>query len=164
MNNTKAQLHISETIAVLFIFFVLVLFGLIFYYRYQESAFNNKQQELAIAHAQDVSLQSLFLPELMCSKSNAEAEDNCLDVHKVASAKDIFNVHRDYYFDLFGYSNVSVHQIYPLVWTWTLYDHSNIAGKGNYKATRFVVALKNETKNMNVPEYTVGYLEVGVYS
>ncbi len=84
--NNKAQLHITETIAVLFIFFILVAFGLIFYARYQQTAAQEKQEQLLASRAMDTTVKALFLPELMCTKGEAEHEDNCVDLVKLNAA------------------------------------------------------------------------------
>jgi len=136
--NKKAQLHITETIAVLFIFFILVAFGLIFYARYQQTAAQEKQEQLLASRAMDTTVKTLFLPELMCTKGEAEHEDNCVDLIKLNAAapppsltsssdsdepspepttpsvtESLFQEHSDYYFQLFSYSNVTFIQVYP---------------------------------------------------
>ena len=105
--NKKAQIRLNETIAVLFIFFVLILFGIIFYYQYQKIAIKEKQEELLASRAMETTLKTLFMPELVCTKGEAQAEDNCLDVIKLHAADETFRKHLgDYYFELF--SNVNI--------------------------------------------------------
>ena len=77
--NKKAQMQMLETIGVIFIFFVLILFGSIFYFKFQEISFQNKQEELLAQSAMDTTLVTLFLPEIQCSRGDSEAEDNCID-------------------------------------------------------------------------------------
>lgn len=149
-NNKKAQLHITETIAVLFIFFILVAFGLIFYARYQQTAAQEKQEQLLASRAMDTTIKALFLPELMCTKGQAEHEDNCVDLIKLRAAapstppillpsntedslseppiqpltetKSLFQEHSDYYFQLFSYSNITFIQVYPTSQQWQIYN------------------------------------------
>ena len=78
----KGQVRMTETIAVLFIFFILVLFGIIFFYKYQTIALKEQQEELLGARAIDTTLKVLFMPELSCTKGEAEPEDNCFDLIK----------------------------------------------------------------------------------
>jgi len=151
-NNKKAQLHITETIAVLFIFFILVAFGLIFYARYQQTAVQEKQEQLLASRAMDTTVKALFLPELMCTKGQAEHEDNCVDLIKLNAAtptsspppspepttpeptpskpliqqKSHFQDNSDYYFQLFSYSNVTFIQVYPTSQQWQIYNKQKI--------------------------------------
>ncbi len=73
----------TETIAVLFIFFILIVLGMVFYYRYSQIAFEDKKEELVAARAMDSTLKAIFLPELICSRGDAEPEDNCFDLIKL---------------------------------------------------------------------------------
>ncbi|GEM_PF-1080183 len=144
--NKKAQLHITETIAVLFIFFILIAFGLIFYARYQQTAAQEKQEQLLASRAMDTTVKALFLPELMCTKGEAEHEDNCVDLIKLNSAttsslplssptspdqtpqeplsntKSHFQDNSDYYFQLFSYSNITIIEVYPTPQQWQIYN------------------------------------------
>ncbi len=165
--NKRGQMQMSETIAVLFIFFILILFGLIFYYKYEESSFKQKQDEWNSRRAAETSLQALFLPELICSKGNAEPEDNCIDMNKVFSAQEMYAKHRNEYFELFSYAKISLYQTYPSAQNWTLYEFKKEKEEGKeagYKVTRFVVALKDETQWLDGANYNYGYLEVGIYT
>lgn len=164
----KGQMHVSETIAVLFIFFVLILFGLVFYFRYQQGALQEKREEMLDQRAMEVSTKTIFLPELMCSKGEAEAEENCLDMARVEHAQELFQKYGDYYFDAFSYAKITLHQVYPLpTQTWDLYDRPKLTVSGNknqYEPTFFVVTLKNDLVSQGNPIYAFGYLEIGVYS
>src|SRR3989344_170364 len=108
-SHRKAQIQTSETIAVLFIFFVLILFGIIFYYKYQQVAIRERGEELLSLRAMDTTLKVLFLPELICSKGEAEPEDNCVDLLKVRHTPEIFRTHNSRYFDLLSYSTISIY-------------------------------------------------------
>jgi len=68
----KGQARMTETIAVLFIFFVLVLFGIVFYFKFQQISFKEKQEEQLASKAMEITLTTLFLPELQCSRGGAE--------------------------------------------------------------------------------------------
>lgn len=160
----KGQIKISETIAVLFIFFVLILFGIIFYYKYQQAAFFEKEEELLGAKAIEITLKTLFLPELICSKGAAEPEDNCFDVLKLDSVDKTFKKYADdYYFDLFSYATISVKEVYPGDASWLLYD------KPPLKITRkeptfFVISLRDDLSDETKAQYRLGYVEVIAYS
>lgn len=171
--NKKGQMHITETIAVLFIFFILLMFGIIFYYKYQQVAFKDKQEELLAARAMDTTLKALFLPELMCTKREAEPEDNCIDMMKLRSANVTFKRYlNDYYFGIFSYSRIRIVNINNNE-SWMLYDKEKTiklddgtmaANWQKLEKTYFVVTLRDEIKGQGEPSYDFGYVEVGVYS
>src|SRR3989344_9045205 len=111
--NKTAQIHLSETVAVIFIFFVLILFGAIFYYNFQEASFKEKQQELLAARAIDTTTKMLFLPEISCTKGEREPEPNCFDMMKVRYAAELFKSFNQTYFERFSYSRITLSQTYP---------------------------------------------------
>ncbi len=156
----KGQIHLSETIAVLFIFFVLIVFGIIFYYKYQQVAIKEQAEELAGARAMDTTLRVLFLPELYCSKGDAEPEDNCIDLLKLKGANETMQKHtQDYYFDLFSYSTITITQLYPAPMVFIVYDKP----KPEYtkkESTYFVVSLRDDAAG----SYGYGHVKVEVYS
>ena len=167
----SAQIKMTETIAVLFIFFVLVLFGIIFYYQYQKVSLVEKQQELVAARAMDTTLKVLFLPELICTKGEAEPEDNCFDMMKLRNVNKTFKEYLTrYYFNLFSYSRIYVTEVYPGNSTFILYDKETPPRENGNRSwthrepTFFVVALKDELKGTAVSEYGLGYVVVEVYS
>ena len=110
----KGQMQMTETIAILFIFFILLLFGIIFYFRYQKIAFQEKQEELLGARAMESTLKALFMPELICSRGEAEPEDNCFDVLKLNATQETMKNYLDeYYFEMFSYATIIVQETYP---------------------------------------------------
>lgn len=162
-------MHITETIAVLFIFFVLVAFGLIFYSKYQEYSLKEEQEKIIISRAIRTTSKVLFLPELQCSKGEAEPEDNCIDLMKMRQVENVFKKHKiDYYYNIFGYSRITVNQLYPLFGKWTIYDQpkptNSSTESSGYEATFFTITLKDESVGGEKIRYGYGYIEVGVYS
>ena len=158
----KGQVQISETIAILFIFFVLLLFGIIAYAKFQQSALRERQEELLINKGIQISTKVLFLPELVCTKGEAEAEDNCFDMAKVKwlNQNGYFEDNIDYYFELFSFATISINQIYPegeeLIILYNKQDPNRI----NKKETHFVISLKDEMND----QFGYGFLTVEVYS
>ena len=160
----KGQVHITETIAVLFIFFVLVLFGIIFYFQYQKAALKERQGELLELRAVDTTLLLLSMPELLCSRGDAEIVDNCFDLEKLSSAPKVFNKHvTDYYFNLFSFSTITVQEVYPGNATFVLYDRKPL-NYSNIEPTVFVVTLRNQSALEGRELYEFGYVRVEVYS
>ncbi len=163
-SHRRGQLQTSETIAVLFIFFVLVLFGIIFYYKYQQVAIRERGEELLSLRAMDTTLKVLFLPELMCSKGEAEPEDNCVDLLKVRHANETMQEHlEDYYFNLFSYSTVSIHQLYPDERVYLIYNKPKPSFTRK-ESTYFVVSIRDDTQSISNPAYGFGYVQVEAYS
>ncbi len=173
--NKKAQIRLNETIAVLFIFFVLILFGIIFFYQYQKIAIKEKQEEMLATRAMETTLKTLFMPELICTKGEAQAEDSCLDVVKLNHADETFQKHlEDYYFELFSFAKITVQEIYPNPdHVYLLYDKekTKVFENGSIdqawtkkEPTYFVVSLKNEINPAGQSQYGYGYLKVEVYS
>ena len=161
----KGQIHLTETVAVLFIFFVLVIFSIIFYSKYQQVSFKEKSEELVASRAMDTTLRILFLPELICSRGDAEAEDNCIDLMKLRYANETMQDHaQDYYFDMLSYATITITQLSPEEKTFVLYDKP----KPNYKKrepTYFVVSLRDNTMgDSTLGSYGFGYVKVEVYS
>ena len=185
----KAQMQMMETIGVIFIFFVLIMFGSIFYFKFQEISFQNKQEELLAQQAMDTTLITLFFPEVQCSQGDSEAEDNCIDMVKVRALNQMMDENpryvTDYYFNIFGYANISVNMVYPINYSWNIYEFEKIGIYENgteYPAwdrkepTYFVVTLRDDLKGHGYDPalatqflgseivYNFGYLKIEVYS
>ncbi len=170
----KAQMRMMETIGVMFIFFVLILFGIIFYTKYSEVAFQEKQAEKMGKKAVEITSKTIFLPELICSRGEAEPELYCLDLLKVKQAQKTFkNNFGDYYFDLFPFTKITVSEIYPGNESWVLYNkpkkvklaNGTLVGSKQKESTHFLLTLKDSVKGKEKQgEYKFGMLTVEVFS
>jgi len=160
MKNKKSQIKMFETIAVLLIFFILVGFGLIFYGRIQASGFQATQEEnfelKAIQTAQLVS----FLPELQCSSNNIIVDD-CFDILKVEALSEFIeqnpNIRNEYYYDLFGFSSITIEQVYPSELSWKVYERT-LTGNKAKSSIKIPVSLYNASSRA----YDFGVLTVDV--
>lgn len=108
----KSQMQMTETIAVIVIFFILIVAGLIFYAKFQTDSIEKKQAEVVTKKAIALSLTSSFLPELRCSNNNVIVQD-CVDMLKLKSFKYLIDDEdnpefKTYYSLLFGQSNIYV--------------------------------------------------------
>ena len=159
----KGQVNLMETVAVLFIFFLLVTFGLFFYYSFQKGAIETQREEILMMRAMETTSYSLELPELYCSRAEAEAEGHCFEVGKLKHANDTINGNRDYYFDIFSYAKIVVHQVYPEPKEYPIYDYVPSTWTRR-EPTFFVVVLKDDFVTQGGGIYGLGYLEVEVYS
>jgi len=154
----------TETIAILFIFFVLVFFGILFYYKYSQVSLKQEKEELLGKRAIETTLKALFLPELICSNGEAEPEDNCVDMLKVRHANVTFRLHNQTYFDLLSYSKISIYKVYPeseIKEPFVLYDKPKPDWEKK-EATYFVLTLRDELQGQD--NYGFGYIKVEVYS
>ncbi len=160
----RGQVQMIETITVLFIFFILVAVGIMFYAKYQKSALEDKRQELQVTRASTVALRAAFLPELQCTKGDAEPEEYCIDLIKARSFNPrLRSSFEDYYYDLFSFATITLTQVYPdELPPLEIYAKPKEGAKPI--ATQFVVAIRDQTKGGVNPSYGYGYLEVKVYS
>ena len=165
----KAQMKMMETIAIIFIFFVLVLFGIIFFYQYSKVSINERNEQFFAERAMRTTLKVLFMPELICTDGAGNLEQNCIDMAKLRAAEKVIpdNI-EDYYFNLFSYADITIHQsssngviIDPDLDTNKHIIYSK--PKPDYtkkEPSFFVITLKDEMSG----HYDFGYLNVTVYS
>jgi len=162
--NRKAQIRMAETIAVIFIFFVIILFGIVFYYKYSEITAKQEREELVEAKATQIILKTLFLPEVICSRGEAEPLLTCFDLMKVRAAKNVMeDKFGEYYFNLFPYVTITLTEVYPTEKEWVLYDKPKPESK-NKDVSHFIVTLKDEMRSSKEGIFSFGYLTVEVYS
>lgn len=162
----KAQLKIGESIAVLFIFFVLVVMGVIFWSKYSQSSMKEKTEEETLTTAVKISQTVSYLPELQCSAQEV-IKFNCFDLYKMQGMKALMTS-ADYgeraklhYFDTLSFSNITIVSIYPNYNSINIYDRPYVAGgPHSYRTTQVPVAVLNTTSG----QYSFGYLDVRVYT
>ena len=176
----RGQIRLTETVSVLFIFFILVGLSILFYAKYQQVQAKHVEEEQLQARAVETTLKALFLPELQCSKGEAEPEDNCVDLQKVRAlmaneySPGYFGLDPTHYFDLFSWARITLHQVSPqdciqgpgvagCSTEWVLYGKLP-APLRNTESTFFVVTLRDATAGIHQPAYGYGYLQVEVFS
>ena len=135
----KSQIQIGETIAVLFVFFILLIISFIFYVRVLKGNIQSESEELSQLRSVGIAERAMFLPEVQCSEDNVIV-DNCIDTLKLKSAQSVMSQNVLYYYDLLEFSNVSISQIYPSEATWTLYSR-NLEDYSNKFVTNAPVSL-----------------------
>ena len=118
----KAQIQIGETIAVLFVFFILIVIGFIFYGRVIIGNIESQKEESTQLHSVTIAQRAMFLPELQCSEDIVEEITGCFDIFKINASKDVLGQNSRYYYDLFEFSNITIKQIYPNENTWPIYS------------------------------------------
>lgn len=119
--NKKSQIQIGETIAVLFVFFILIIIGFIFYVKVIKGNIEFEKDELSQLKSIGIAQRVMFLPEVQCSEDNIII-DNCIDILKLDSAQALMKENEVYYYDLLEFSDVSIVQIYPTEAKWNIYS------------------------------------------
>lgn len=147
----------GENIGILFIFFILLVFGFVFYMRVLSGQsridFEENLQLKAIGTAQ----KSSFLPELQCSQENVRIE-NCIDLLKLEFFNDLAAKNQLFYFDMFGFSNISVKQVSPPGPDFPMY--ATMPQKFNDKLSTFI---PTSIYNPKTDTYSLALLIVEVY-
>lgn len=160
--NDKGQVRMMETIAVLFIFFILIGLSLIFYAQFQKGEIQEQQRELAAQKTTNIIVKAANLPELKCTKGGDVDVPNCVDYYKLNRTKEIMNNSIDYYFDIFGYATIRVKEIQPKKRNWTIYKRT-INNTQRITLAQIPIAIR-KPKEKTQPEYYFGVLEIESYS
>jgi len=158
----KAQIEMGESIAIIFIFIVLIGFGLIFYMNITKGTGTVKKEETSQLETIEIIQKASFLPELQCS-GNSIIKQNCMDIFKLEAAEPIIREHQIHYFDVFGYSIISIDEIYPVSRNWTIYNNSLddmlLQNRAEKKTTYKPILLYDPVDKL----YHFGMLTIGVY-
>lgn len=112
----RSQIKMGESIAVMVIFFFLLVFGFSFYAAYQKRAVISQKAELTDYKSIELTQQTMFIPEIQCTVKNIVSSDNCFDILKIKALRDLImsdESAESYYYDLFGFSEIRITQIYP---------------------------------------------------
>lgn len=164
---TRGALDTMETIAVLFVFFILLAMGLIFYASYQKSQAEIRMKEMNKLSAQHLAQMMTNLPELRSSRKGIRGV-NTFDIFKIQALQKIIVSKDDLslltYKEKFGNSIIRVHEIYPSNRTWDIYNNS--LEKARSKDPFFIpVSLFDPPDPQTHPGgvYSFGILEVVHY-
>lgn len=152
----KTQIRMGETIAVLIIFFFLLVMGAVFYFNVQRSNLYSNQEEYYAQESIKVSQIVSYLPELQCSDENI-ITDNCYDIYKLSAANDYILNNSIYYFPFFRYSEITVKEVYPGNSQWVIYNFSN--NNSAVIPTFTPISLYNPTTK----RYSFGILYIGYF-
>ncbi len=152
----KAQIQIGETIAVLFVFFILIVIGFIFYTRIIHGNIELEKDELSQLRSVGVAQRVMFMPEMQCTEDNI-VTDNCIDLFKLGFARDLMKnpANELYYYDLLEFSEVNITQIYPDMAKWSIYSRKT----GNF-TNKFVTNVPVSLYNPSSRRYSFGILTI----
>jgi hypothetical protein len=157
----KAQIKMGETIAIMIIFFFLLVFGFSFYSRFQMVSFQAQHRKNLDLRSIQVIQRASFLPELQCSFKNIQV-DNCFDILKIQEFDKLLennpSIKADY-FDMFEFSDIRVRHIFPSGPTHMLY--SNPLDNFSFNLSAHVpVSIYNATSK----QYGFGVMDINLYA
>ena len=154
----KSQIQIGETIAVLFVFFILIGIGFIFYAKFIRENVEEEKEEFFQQRSIGIAQRVMFLPELQCSEDIVKEIKNCIDVLKLESAADIIKRKENevYYYDLLEFSKITLTQVYPLN---PLISDLEIYNRENFE-NKFLTNVPISLYNAITKKYAFGILTI----
>jgi hypothetical protein len=160
----RAQIKMFENIGVMIIFFFLLVFGASFYFTIQKASLEREAERINQIAAVQQALRLTFLPELDCSFAGVQTE-NCFDRLKVEALADFNPRSTLTYFNIFGYSNVTLRTIYSPMTSVvpgpiTIYSRTVV---GSYTRTTIPVLICEDGCDPLNLKYSFGLLEVDSY-
>ncbi len=158
-NSRNGQVKMFETIAVLIVFFFLLVASAAVYFSVQKWLVTQKVQEVTAEKNIQLTQNILSLPELDCSFAAVQKE-NCFDLYKV-HAFSILLLQERYmidYFPVFGYSEVTLTNVYPNRQTLQVYSNKPTNVR-TVLLSHYPVLLYNATVNT----YSFAVIEVKSY-
>jgi uncharacterized protein (UPF0333 family) len=110
----KAQIQSGETIIVIIILTIIIVFGLYFMSNYQSDGIEQTRRDEAELSSLAVASQLGNLPELRCTRRQTALE-RCIDIYKAKAFKEYLAKHENAAFKLqrFGNTNVTITIINP---------------------------------------------------
>jgi len=154
-----SQINMLETIVVLAVFFILVVFVFIFYFKVSENNAETQKEENTQLNAIKIAQKASFLPELQCSQDNVAVE-NCIDLLKLAAISDIIKENEIHYFDAFSFSRITINEIYPDVEELVVIYDKPLEEYSNKIVSNIPISLFNPLNNKN----SFGVMVVEVFS
>lgn len=154
----KAQVKMGENIAVMLLFTVLLVIGVVFYMQYQRGALKEDMRRQRIMEAIEISQRIAYLPEVQCSEDGIQKE-NCYDGVKIEKAAQVISENKNYYYGILGYSTVEVELLYPDILKIPLYNNKPAKKIMSEEMTQVPIAVYLPDKD----RYVFGVLKVVVY-
>ncbi|MBI2546283.1 hypothetical protein HYV81_03825 [Candidatus Woesearchaeota archaeon] len=155
----RAQLKMAETLGVIFVFLILVIFGFMFYAKFQRATFKTVLQEEQEKRSVEVAQRAFSLPELQCAANNIMI-DNCIDILKLEALSRMLQADSALqliYYDSFESSRIVVKQLYPARQEWKLYERTTNSSGSLF--TPLPVSLYDPVAK----RYNMGVVEVTYY-
>jgi hypothetical protein len=158
----KAQIHMMESVFVLMFFFIFIGLGLIVFARVSADRFDVKTRQYSSIDAIKVALIAQSAPEFVCT-SGTYVRSTCFDMQKLEAFPAMLQVNpllnTTFYYDQFGYSQITVRSIYPSEDSWVLYRRTK---PGPYSSTSFSIPIGIQDSLSR--RVHLGVLDVEVYT
>ncbi|MFQ5475144.1 MAG: hypothetical protein ACE5DM_04875 [Candidatus Nanoarchaeia archaeon] len=155
----KAQVRMGETIAILFIFFLLLVVGAVFYVKIKAVSVSRDISEFRDVRAVELSQTISFLPEFQCTEVNV-VEPGCFDIYKLMAMEKVSQEpeHKAFYLRELGQVLIEVIKIYPSGGVIVPYNNSpgnfSLASQSNVPVALF---------NVSSGQYYFGVLRITTY-
>lgn len=107
----KAQLHMAETVVVIFIFVILLGLFLIYYTQFRSEGIKQEAKETKTATSTSLLSVLSSVPEIKCSEKTKE--EQCVDTLKVLALKNVISQDINYYRSVFGTREITLEILYP---------------------------------------------------
>ncbi len=150
----------TETIIVLAVFFILII---IFYPFYSNAAVDIDKEKNRMRQLEAVKImkQVSSLVEIQCSERGI-VKDGCIDLLKINGASEIMQKeeNKEFYFDKFKFSRITIRQIYPEVKDIAVIYDNSIEDYSYKDMSNIPVSLFDPIKN----EYHFGTIIVEIFS
>ena len=160
----RSQISLAESVAVVFVFFLLVVAGFIFYSKIEKRDIIKEREEFQELGTIEISQLISFLPEIQCSRDNVPTY-NCFDILKLKGLISSAKRNRLHYYDIFRNSNITIKQIYPEGdSSWNIYE--NVRNWTRKLSTQVPVSLFNATGDplQNIdPYFAFGVMTIDVF-
>ncbi len=161
MKSKKAQIKMGETMAILVIFFFLLVIGMSFYVKVQKFSIGRQVEGAKEMEAIQIAQKASFMPELQCSFKNIPI-DNCYDISKILFFRQSLDDQRRFleYTDVFGNSEIWVEELYPTPGNVESIFDNPLPGYVQARLTRVPISLYNPRTR----DYSFGILYINITS
>ncbi|MFC1742275.1 hypothetical protein ACFL3V_07105 [Nanoarchaeota archaeon] len=159
LKDRKAQLKMGETVAIMFVFFILLIIGAVFYMNIQRATVSREISEAYELRAMEVAQTISFLPEAQCTESNV-VKASCFDLYKLMGIAAVSGTTDGLkmYSREFGTTTIRLITLYPRGAEFVLYNYT----KEDFRSAP-VTHVPIMLYNTSADDYYFGVLEVTTY-
>ena len=104
---SKGQIELNETLLVLFFIVIILIMGVIFYFRVFQENVEEKAEELSEQEASVLLASITNMAEISCSN------EDCIDTSKLIPFSNLIRTKFDYYKAILGNKKITVYNMYP---------------------------------------------------
>lgn len=165
MYTRKAQVQMGENVIILFIFFILLVFGIVFFTRIQTAQSAQKISQDVQGRGIEIAQKIAFLPEIQCSKTSVE-QYACYDEVSLEALRGMTANGKtsEYYYPLLGYSTISIQNIFPVKQDPILIYNNTKPDYTSSIATFLPVVICNYLESPQGDACRFGVLDINVYN